>query len=221
MSPAWSRTPSPRRWPPPLGDEHSEAEEPGFRSSEAIIGANPKEGVATDILFLVERLESLVAAAKKVPLTNNVVLDQAAMLELVDQLRISVPDEVRQAKRITEEVTRITEHARDEADQIAARAQEQAAQMLEERELVKLAQQRAAEIIEQASREAGEVRRGADEYAAGVLIRLEGECIKALTSIKRGIDMLDERHRGAPAPTEEAPSAQTLTPEKAGTPARS
>jgi hypothetical protein len=39
------------------------------------------------------------------------------------------------------------------------------------------------------------VRRGADEYAAGVLIRLEGECIKALTSIKRGIDMLDERHR--------------------------
>jgi dsDNA-specific endonuclease/ATPase MutS2 len=176
--------------------------------------------VATDILFLVERLESLVAAAKKVPLTNNVVLDQAAMLELVDQLRISVPDEVRQAKRITEEVTRITEHARDEADQIAARAQEQAAQMLEERELVKLAQQRAAEIIDQASREAGEVRRGADEYAAGVLIRLEGECIKALTSIKRGIDMLDERHRGAPAPTEEATSAQALTPEKAGTPAR-
>ena len=37
----------------------------------------------------------------------------------------------------------------------------------------------------------------ADEYAAGVLIRLEGECIKALTSIKRGIDMLDERHRAA------------------------
>jgi hypothetical protein len=220
MSPAWFRIPSPRRWPPP-GDEQSEAEEPGFRPSEAIIGANPKEGVATDILFLVERLESLVAAAKKVPLTNNVVLDQAAMLELVDQLRISVPDEVRQAKRITEEVTRITEHARDEADQIAARAQEQAAQMLEERELVKLAQQRAAEIIEQASREAGEVRRGADEYAAGVLIRLEGECIKALTSIKRGIDMLDERHRGPSAPTEEATSAQALTPEKAGTPARS
>ena len=176
--------------------------------------------MATDILFLVERLESLVAAAKKVPLTNNVVLDQAAMLELVDQLRVSVPDEVRQAKRITEEVTRISERARDEADQIAARAQEQAAQMLEERELVKLAQQRAAEIIEQASREAGEVRRGADEYAAGVLIRLEGECIKALTSIKRGIDMLDERHRGTPAPAEEATTPHTVAAEKAGTPAR-
>lgn len=155
------------------------------------------EGAATDILFLVERLESLVAAGKKLPLTNNVVLDQAAVLELIDQLRVAVPDEVRQAKRITEEVSRITERAREEADEITARAQGQAAQLLEERELVKLAQQRAAEILDRAGDEATEVRRGADEYAAGVLIRLEGECIKALTSIKRGIDMLDERHRVA------------------------
>jgi hypothetical protein len=110
---------------------------------------------------------------------------------------VSVPDEVRQARRITEEAGRITERARDEGDAIVARAQEQAAQMLEERELVRAAQQRATEIIEQAQSEGREVRRGADEYAAGVLIRLEGECIKALTSIKRGIDMLDERHRPA------------------------
>jgi hypothetical protein len=145
----------------------------------------------------VERLESLIAAGKKLPLTNNVVLDQATVLELVDQLRVSVPDEVRQARRITEEAGRITERAREEGDQIIGRAQEQAAQMLEERELVRAAQQRAAEIIDAAQGEAREVRRGADEYAAGVLIRLEGECIKALTSIKRGIDMLDERHRPA------------------------
>jgi vacuolar-type H+-ATPase subunit H len=137
----------------------------------------------------------LVATGKKLPLTNNVVLDQATILELVDQLRMSVPDEVRQARRITEDANRISERAREEGDQIIARAQEQAAQMLEERELVRAAEQRAREIIDTAQSEAQEVRRGADEYAAGVLIRLEGECIKALTSIKRGIDMLDERHR--------------------------
>jgi hypothetical protein len=79
--------------------------------------------------------------------------------------------------------------------------------MLEERELVRAAQQRAAEIIDQAQEEAREVRRGADEYAAGVLIRLEGECIKALTSIKRGIDMLDERHR--PASTDGVPGSSS------------
>ena len=125
------------------------------------------------------------------------VLDQATVLELIDQLRVAVPDEVRQARRITEEADRITDRAREEGDTVVARAQEQAAQMLEERELVRAAQERAAEIIDQAQGEAREVRRGADEYAAGVLIRLEGECIKALTSIKRGIDMLDERHRPA------------------------
>lgn len=136
-----------------------------------------------------------MAAGKKLPMTNSVMLDQAAVLELIDQLRVSVPDEVRQARRITEEAGRITDRAREEGDAIIARAQEQAAQMLEERELVRLAQQRAGEILDAANSEAAEVRRGADEYAAGVLIRLEGECIKALTSIKRGIDMLDERHR--------------------------
>ena len=125
------------------------------------------------------------------------VLDQATLLELIDQLRVSVPEEVRQARRITEEASRITERSHEEADAILARAQQQAAQMLEERELVRASQQRAAEIIEASQNEAREVRRGADEYAAGVLIRLEGECIKALTSIKRGIDMLDERHRPA------------------------
>jgi cell division septum initiation protein DivIVA len=141
----------------------------------------------------------MVAAGKKLPLTNNVVLDQATVLELIDQLRVSVPDEVRQARRITEESGRITERARHEGDAIVARAQEQAAKMLEERELVRAAEQRAAELLDQAQAEAREVRRGADEYAAGVLIRLEGECIKALTSIKRGIDMLDERHRPSAA----------------------
>jgi hypothetical protein len=143
----------------------------------------------------VERLESLAASAKKLPLTNNVVLDQAAVLELIDQLRVAVPPEVAQARRITEEGGRITERAREEGEAVIARAQEQAARMLEERELVQMAKHRAEEIIEAATREAADIRRGGDEYAAGVLIRLEGECIKALTSIKRGIDMLDERYR--------------------------
>ncbi|HEX2220909.1 MAG TPA: hypothetical protein VHK06_00115 [Candidatus Limnocylindria bacterium] len=127
------------------------------------------------------------------------------MLELIDQLRAAIPDEVRQAKRITEEAGRITDRARDEGEQIVARAQEQAAQLLEERELVRMAQQRAGEILDGAQHEASEIRRGADEYAAGVLIRLEGECIKALTSIKRGLDMLDERQRGGAPPRFAAP----------------
>ena len=146
-------------------------------------------------------------------------LDQATILELIDQLRVAVPDEVRQARRITEEASRITERAQEEADAVIARAQQQGAQMLEERELVRASQQRAGEILDQAQNEAREVRRGADEYAAGVLIRLEGECIKALTSIKRGIDMLDERHRPASSDGN-GPAAGSLPTEHAEEQAR-
>ena len=140
--------------------------------------------------------------------------------ETIDQLRAAVPDEVRQAKRITEEAGRITDRARDEGDAVIARAQEQAAQMLDERE--RMAQQRAGEILETANHEAAEVRRGADEYAAGVLIRLEGECIKALTSIKRGIDMLDERHRtsAGDGTTDAAAGAIVVDEEQAHTASR-
>ena len=103
---------------------------------------------------------------------------------------------------MTEEAGRITERARDESDAIIARAQEQAARMLEERELVAMAKQRAAEIIDTTTREAAEIRRGADEYAAGVLIRLEGECIRRSTH-QAGHRHADERygHLGRQRPT--------------------
>ena len=136
-----------------------------------------------DIIFLIEQLERLVTQGRNMPLTSNVIIDQARALDLLDQLRVAVPEEVRAAKRINEETERIVE-----------RAQEQAAFLIEERELTKAAEIKSAEIIAEGHREADEIRRGADDYAQSVLVRLEGECVKALQSIKRGLALLDERH---------------------------
>lgn len=158
----------------------------------------PQEVPAIDIIFLVERLESIVANGKRLPLTNNVVIDQATALDLIDQLRVAVPEEVRQAKRVNQESDRILEKAQEEADRIVARAQEQAAFLIEERELTRAADVRSQEIIADGHRDADEIRRGADEYAANVLVRLEGECVKALQSIRHGIEMLDERRGTEP-----------------------
>src|SRR5438132_1029491 len=128
MSPAWSLY----RWPRLLALDSRRR--PEQRGRAAIISATHRlaEEQVTDIIFLVERLESLVATGKKLPLTNNVVLDQASVLELIDQLRVAVPDEVRQARRITEEAARITERAGEEGEAVIARAQEQAAGLLRE-----------------------------------------------------------------------------------------
>ncbi len=139
-----------------------------------------------------------MANGKRLPLTNNVVIDQAAALDMIDQLRVAVPEEVRQAKRVNQESDRILEKAQEEADRIVARAQEQAAFLIEERELTRAAEVRSQEIIAEGRREADEIHRGADEYAASVLVRLEGECVKALQSIRHGIEMLDERRGAAP-----------------------
>ena len=138
-------------------------------------------------------MERLVTSGRNMPLTSNVIIDQARALDLLDQLRVAIPEEVRAAKRINEETERIVERAQEEAERILARAQEQAAFLIEERELTKAAEIKSAEIIADGEREADEIRRGADEYAQSVLVRLEGECIKALQSIKRGIALLDER----------------------------
>ena len=104
-----------------------------------------------------------------------------------------MPEEVRQAQRITREQDRILEKAQEEADRIVARAQEQAAFLIEERELTRAAEVRSAEIVAEAHAQADDIRGGADEYAASVLVKLEGEVVKLLQGIRRGISMLDDR----------------------------
>jgi vacuolar-type H+-ATPase subunit H len=141
----------------------------------------------------VERLESLIANGTKLPLTSNVVVDQNAALGLIDELRVAVPEEVRAAKRINSEGERIIEKAQEEAERIVAKAQEQAAFLIDERGLTQAADEESRRIIADAHQDADEIRRGADEYAVGVLVGLEGDVVKTLQSIKKGIAMLDER----------------------------
>jgi F0F1-type ATP synthase membrane subunit b/b' len=126
-------------------------------------------------------------------LTNNVVVDQAAALGLIDELRVAVPEEVRAAKRINSEGERIIEKAQEEAERIVAKAQEQAAFLIDERGLTQQAEAESRRIIGEAEDDAEEVRRGADEYAVNVLVGLEGDVVKTLQSIKKGIDLLDSR----------------------------
>ena len=150
-------------------------------------------GHPLDIIFLVERLESIIANGKRLPLTSNVVVDQNVALGLIDELRVAVPEEVRAAKRINSEGERIIDKAQEEAERIVARAQEQAAFLIEDRGLTQQAEEESRRIIAQAERDADEVRRGADEYAVSVLVALEGQVVRTLQSIKNGISLLDER----------------------------
>ena len=157
-------------------------------------------------MFLLERLESLVATGTGVPATRKVLVDKDAVLELIDQLRVAVPEEIHAAKRINSESERIIGQANDEAGRIIARSQEQATYLIGERGLTEMAQAEGRRIVAEAGDAADGVRLGADAYAAQVLESLEAEVRKALTGIEKGIDVLEARQaelRGEPLPARE------------------
>ncbi len=153
-------------------------------------------------MFLLERLESHIEGGRALPLTNSVVIDKEEALSFIDEMRAVFPREIAEANRTNAERDRILERATEEAERIVARAQEQAAFLIEERGLTRAAEEEGARIIERARAEAAEILRGADSYAVDVLVGLEGELVRTLQSVRKGIETLDAR--GARESTPEA-----------------
>jgi len=188
-------------------------------SREAPTPGQPAGSRPLDIIFLVERLESLIANGRPLPLTKNAIVDREQALNLIDELRVAVPEEVRAAKRINSEGERIIEKAQEEAERIVARAQEQAAFLIGERGLTEAAEAESRRIIIDAEDDAENVRRGADEYAAGVLSALEAEVSRTLGNIERGIALLEDRrarYAAQPEPEPEPVPAPAYSAERGG-----
>ncbi len=146
-----------------------------------------------DIQFLVERLEAMVVNARKVPMTSQIILEQAAVLDLIDQLRVAIPEEVRQARRINQESDRVLGKAREEAEGTIGAAQEQAALLLQDQSIRREAEKRAQDLLEGAQSKSDETMRGADQYAADVLVRLESDLVKTLPITKKSPEVIEER----------------------------
>jgi vacuolar-type H+-ATPase subunit H len=154
--------------------------------------------VIVDIQFLVERLEALVVNGRKLPMTSQIILEQATVLDLIDQLRVAIPEDVRQARRINQESDRVLGKAREEAEGIIAAAQEQAALLLQDQSILREAETKAQEILSRAQSKSDETMGGADRYAADVLVRLESDLVKTLSIIKKSLELIEER---TPKPT--------------------
>lgn len=153
--------------------------------------------ISIDILYLVDRLEGVLNAGQRVPFTNKIVVDERECLDIVDQMRIVVPEEIKQARRVSQDRDRITSQAQDEAERILARAQEEADRLLDERGLLDVARQREREIIEDAEAAAAELREGADQYVLDVLESLHRRLNNASAEVTGGINALRSRDGGA------------------------
>jgi cell division septum initiation protein DivIVA len=143
-----------------------------------------------DILHLVDRLEEVFNQGRPIPLTRKLAVDEDRVLEIIDQMRVSVPDEVKKAQQILNQRDKILAQAQEEAARTVQLAQEKAAQLMEREALVEQAKVRAQEIMRQAQVDADGIRGDADDYVLDVLTSLETETARSLQQIRNGIDKL-------------------------------
>jgi regulator of protease activity HflC (stomatin/prohibitin superfamily) len=143
-----------------------------------------------DILHLVDRLEELLNQSRTLPFTNNVIVDEDRMFDIIDQMRVVIPEEVKKAQQLLAQRDRILAQAQEEATRTIAIAREKSEQILERDAIVQAAKARAEQVIAQARAEAEKTRRDADAYVLDTLTHLEMELDRFLTQVRNGIHTL-------------------------------
>lgn len=145
-----------------------------------------------DILHLIDRLEELFNESRAIPFTHNVIVDEEKMLDLIDQMRVAIPEEMKKAQQVLTQRDRILAQAQEEANRTLLLAREKGEQMLERDSIVQNAQtfaeQRAADIITDAE----QTRIEADQYVIDTLTHLEMELERYLNQVRNGIRTLQE-----------------------------
>jgi vacuolar-type H+-ATPase subunit H len=141
-----------------------------------------------DILHLIDQLEALLNEGSHPPLVGKrVLLDEQRAWEIIDQMRVSIPEEVKKAKRINQERDRIIAQANEEGARIIELAKDEAQLLASDTEIAHQAQSRATTIVERAQREADALKADADDYTVLVLGKLEEDLAKALSIVRNGL----------------------------------
>ena len=143
-----------------------------------------------DILHLVDRLEELLNQSRALPFTHNVMMDEDRMLDIIDQMRVAVPDEVKKAQQLLAQRDRILAQSQEEANRTIAIAREKSDQLVERDAIVQAAQARADQILAQARTDGEKTRRDADQYVVDSLTKLEVELDRILNQVRNGINTL-------------------------------
>jgi uncharacterized Zn finger protein len=168
-----------------------------------------------DIQHLVDRLEDLIDEGRHVPFSKYTLIDEERALEIIDQMRISIPEEIEKAARVLAQRDRILAQANEEAARLVQLARERGDQMVDREALVQAAQSRAANIIEAARQEAESITNDADRYVLDTLSDLEQQLVKVLTIIRNGISQVNTTKPPQPAQPIHAPSVQAALPSNA------
>ena len=150
-----------------------------------------------DIMQLVDQLEDVLNEGWRVPLTSALVVNEEECLRIIDQLRVWLPEEIKQARRIRQDKDRIMGEADREAERLVAGVRGLSDLGSERRAGVSLASDGAQEVIATAEREAQALRDGASQYARESMERLQNQLETLLDQVQAGIAHLKSTMVGA------------------------
>lgn len=153
-----------------------------------------------DILHLVDRLEELFNESRSIPFTQSVIVDEDRMLDIIDQMRVSIPEEITKAQQILAQRDRILAQSQEEANRTIALAREKSDQALEQNSVVQAAQARAEQIIMQARADVEATKMEADEYVLETLTRLEMELDRSINQVRNGIRAITSENQSRKLP---------------------
>lgn len=126
-----------------------------------------------DILKLINEIEDVLENASSLPFSNKAMVDVDELFEIIREIRIKLPDEIKQASWIKEERQRILAEAQKDADTMLNEAELKLEELVDENEITKKAKEIAEEIVTKAQNNAKEIRLGALEYADNILLETQ------------------------------------------------
>ena len=126
-----------------------------------------------EILAILETLEDVIEKSVNVPIVGKCLVDKEEILEIIKEIRLKLPDDIKQAKWVKEERQRILLEAQKEANNIIKDAENKIASLVDEHEITQKAYEQANEIVANAQKNAREIRLGTREYADSILDKVE------------------------------------------------
>ena len=159
-----------------------------------------------DILQLIDRLEELFNQSKSIPLTRNVMVDEDRMLDIIDQMRIAIPEEVKKAQQLLGQRDRVLAQAQEEANRTLELARQKADQLVSKEMVAQEASRRAEQILAQARTDAENVRIDADDYVLDSLNQLKAELERITNQVDNGIRTVNEEQARRAPPSASQPA---------------
>ena len=126
-----------------------------------------------EILEAIDTLEDIVEKGKKILFGDKFLIDKQEILDAIQDIRLKLPDDIKQAKWVKEERKKILAEAQKEADEIINNSDNKIAQLVDEHEITKKAYEQAEIIISNAKKTAREIRLGTRDYADSILNKVE------------------------------------------------